>query len=106
MASKSRERSGIVDRTAPPVAKITVDGVEVYVDASTFTGRERSIMKRALAGLGYAPDGEDAMFASLWIVMRRTQPDLTFDEVLDTVTMADMATAEIVAADEDDSPEA
>lgn len=91
---------------AIPVVKIVIDGEPVIVDPATFTGRERQLMKIELTKLGYSPDEEDMLYAAIWIVMRRTEPATKFADVLDSVTLGDLADAEKVGSDEDDSPEA
>ncbi len=88
------------------VMKIVVNGEDVFIDPATLTGTERQLMKRALAGLGYEPDGTDALYASIWVVMRRTDPALTFENVCDAVTFSVLADATKVDQSEDDSPQA
>lgn len=88
------------------VMKIVVNGEDVFVDPGTLTGTERQLMKRALAGLGYEPDGQDALYASIWVVMRRSDPALTFEDVCDAITFNDLGAARTVDVSEDDSPQA
>ena len=88
-----------------PVVRVMVNGEPVVVNSATFTGRERQLMKKELAGIGYEPDGEDAMFAAIWVVMRRNDPSLKFEDVLDSITSGDFADAEQVTEADDDSPE-
>lgn len=111
--------SGIRERTLEAQGRATpdlqairlrVNGAEVIVDPMTLTGRERQQVRAALAKvkaeLGVEADENDGMIAAIWVVLRRTDPSLTFEEVLDSVTMRDLMSAERVASDEDDSPEA
>lgn len=85
--------------------RIRVNGEEVIVDPMTLTGRERQLIRGALAKLDVEADANDGMFAAIWVVLRRTDSELTFDEVLDSVTMGDLMSASPVDASEDDSPE-
>jgi len=110
------ERQSIKERTlaaqgrAKPsseAVRVLVNGEAVVVDPSTLTGRERQLMKRALAtSIEGEPDALDGLYAGLWVTMRRTDETLTFDEVLDAVTIGDLNAAEKVASGDDDSPEA
>jgi hypothetical protein len=56
------------------------------------------------------PDEADALAALVWVVLRRSDADLTVDAVLESLTLGDLADAEPVMADElndrDDDPEA
>lgn len=98
MASKGRERSNIAS-AATELLVIRVAGNEVVIDASTLTMRERQTMKAALGKLD-EPDDLDATVASIWIVMRRDDPTLTFEEVCDSITLADIGAATTVPRDE------
>jgi hypothetical protein len=104
--TRTAEAKGKKPSEALPVVKVMVNGEPVVVNAATFTGRERQLMKKELAGLGYEADGEDAMYAAIWVVMRRNDPTLSMGDVLDSVTSGDFADAETVGEDADDSPEA
>jgi len=94
--------------TAAPAFKVRVNGDDVIVDPMTLTGLERRLMKGVLsvAKLGYTPDEEDGIMAMIWLVLRRTDPTLEFDEVCNAVTLGDLAGIEKVDPSEDDSPEA
>ena len=102
-----RDRTLAVTGKAVPQAavKVTVNGEEVVIDPMTFTGRERQRMRSVLAKLDYEADGGDVMFASIWVVLARTDPTVTFDDVLDSVTMADIAGADTANVEDDLSPE-
>jgi hypothetical protein len=84
--------------------QLKVNGEVVVIDPRTLTGRERQKMKRAIAAIDYEPDDADALYITIWIVMSRTDPNLTLDEVLDAVTIGDLERAETASGD--DSPEA
>ncbi len=80
------------DRTLSPKTQLTahVLGRDVVIDPDTLTMGERSQMKRVLAQLGYEPDDTDVLVGTIWVVMRRADPELTFEEVCDAITIADM----------------
>lgn len=102
MTSRGRERSGITPADLP-VAVIRVAGQEVVIDQRTMTMRERQAMRSALATVG-DPDDLDALCATIWIVMRRDDPALTFEAVCESITLADLADAATVdAGDRDES---
>lgn len=86
--------------------KVAIDGQELIVDVRTLTGRDRRLMKAELAKLDYPADDEDFLYAAIWVVLRRSRPDVTFDEVLDAVTLGDLMDAEVGDVEGDDSPEA
>jgi hypothetical protein len=56
------------------------------------------------------PDEADALGALVWIVLRRSTPELAFADVLESLTVGDLADAEPVNVaeleDRDDDPEA
>jgi len=94
MASRGRERSGVTPADLP-VAVIRVAGQEVTIDQRTMTMRERQAMRAALATVA-EPDDLDALCATIWVVMRRDDPSLTFESVCDSITLADLADATTV----------
>lgn len=105
--SAGRERSGIgTGDKSPSALAVNVNGVRVVIDQATITHAERRQVRAALAkmfaGTGVEPDGTDALIGSIWVVMRRTDPDLTLDAVSEAITFADIEQAEAVV---DDSPE-
>jgi hypothetical protein len=91
MASRGRERSGVTPADIP-VAVIRVAGQEVVIDQRTMTMRERQAMRAALATVA-EHDDLDALCAAIWVVMRRDDPTLTFDDVCESITIADLADA-------------
>lgn len=84
---------------------VTIDGTthEVVVDDRTFTIGERRKARLAVAALGGESDELDMAAAAIWTVLVRTQPAITLEQVLDNLTLGDIADA---AAAKDDSPEA
>jgi hypothetical protein len=100
--STGRDRSGIKSKTSKLVA-VEVNGERLVIDSKAMTIRER---QQARAELALLPDSDstDAMAASIWIAMRRTNPALTFAEVCDSLTVADLDDAEFL--EDDTSPEA
>jgi hypothetical protein len=89
--SKGRERSGVASAT--PILALMVNDEQVTIDQRTLTMKERQVMKAALAKLDYEPDDMDALTATIWVVMRRTDPALTFDEVCEAITLESLADA-------------
>lgn len=89
-----------------------VDGEEVLVDHRTFTMRERRESRVALAKLtaedGLLADEGDVMAALLWVVLRRSSPELTFAEIVDSLELGTLASAEAAQNAEADTsdPEA
>jgi hypothetical protein len=101
MASTARQRSGI--KPKDNLATVRIHGEEIVVDAATLTMAEKQAGRKALHGLGYPPDDDDRFMAVLWVVMRRSNPKLSFDELCESITEADV---EAVEEPEDvDSPE-
>lgn len=100
-------------RTIDPF-RVTVNGDTVEVDQRTFTLAERRASRVALLaqsnGDDLAPDETDAIAALVWTVLRRSDKELTLDDVCGSLTVGDLAGAETVKADEqsnqDDDPEA
>lgn len=101
MASRGRERSGKGDGKAAPVVAIRVAGRDVVIDQRTLTIRERQAMRGAMASLD-DPDDLDALTATIWVVLRRDEPSLTFEDVCDSLTIGDLADAAEAQPDESD----
>src|SRR5688572_22182786 len=101
--STGRERSG-KGTSGVPLMTITVNGQVVTIDQRTLTMRERQAVKTELAKLPYYvpgtdPDDMDALAATIWVVMRRDDAALTFEEVCESITIATLEEAEAVEAD-------
>lgn len=90
--SAGRERSGVSSGGAPLVT-LNVNGSPVTIDQRTLTMSERQAIKREIAKLDYEPDDLDALCATIWVVMRRTDPALTFADVCDSLTLEDLSEA-------------
>ena len=105
MASRARERTPTKKPSeALPTIKLTLDGVDVCIDAATSTLRERWQAKEALRAAGLPVDDNELIVgATIWALAKRSIPDLTLDDVLDSVTAG--ALMDGGAADDDD-PEA
>ena len=101
---RGRERSG-AGKAAERLMAIEVNGEKITVDVRSMSMRERSVLRAALAQLPVEPDEVDWTVGAVWIAMRRNDPTLTFDDVLDAVTVGDVLDREPVEA-EADSPEA
>jgi len=94
--------------------RVKVNGEEVEVDHRTFTLAERRASRTAVLKLSdgddLAPDEADALAALVWVVLRRSTPDLPFEDVLESLTIGDLADAEPLSVDDiedrDDNPEA
>jgi hypothetical protein len=93
---------------------VRVNDVEVEVDHRTFTLGERRASRAALLAMSgdddLAPDEMDALGALVWVVLRRSQPDLTLGDVVDSLTIGDLVDARTLdpaaLTDKDDDPEA
>ena len=70
-----------------------VNGVPVTIDQRTLTMSERQAVKRELAKLDYEADDLDALCATIWVVMRRTDTALTFTDVCDSLTLESLTEA-------------
>lgn len=90
--SAGRERSG-VQSAASPIVTLMVNGEPVTVDQRTLTMSERQAVKRELAKLDYEFDELDALCATIWVVMRRTDAALTFSDVCDLITLETLSDA-------------
>jgi exonuclease I len=82
-----------------PVATIKVNGVPVTIDHRTLSIREKQRVGAALAKLkndspGYEPDGLDDLAATIWVVMARTDPSITFDDVCSSLTLENLVEIE------------
>ena len=94
--------------------RVRVNGAEVEVDHRTFTLAERRASRAAVLALSgdddHVPDEADALAALVWVVLRRSTPDLAFADVFDSLTLGDLADDEPVDVadlqDRDDDPEA
>ena len=94
--------------------RVKVNGKELEVDHRTFTLAERRASRSAVLkmteGDDLVPDEADALAALVWVVLRRSDADLTVEDVLGSLTLGDLADAEPVMADQltdrDDDPEA
>jgi hypothetical protein len=105
MASRARTRTpSRKPSEGLPTITLTLDGVDVCIDAATSTIRERWHAKEALRAAGLPVDDNELMVAStIWVLAKRSLPDLTLDDVLDNVTAGALMDGGVV--DEDD-PEA
>ena len=101
--SRGRERSGIRPSDSLPLLTITVNGEPVTIDQRTLTMGERSAMRSALAKLDYEPDELDITVATIWVVLRRDDPTLTYSACADSITLADLMDSAQAAADPDES---
>ena len=102
--SRGRERSG-KPKSAERLLAIEVNGERVTIDARVMTMRERVLLRAELAKLPVEADEMDWTVGAVWIAMRRNDETLTFDDVLDSVTLGDVLDREAVEP-EVDSPEA
>ena len=104
MASRARARTPIKGKQAGggKVATVTLDGVEYKVDPRSANGLERWRAKEALMAR-QLPTDDDELFglALMWVIVLRSVPDLSIDDVL-AIPMDDFGVGE---ADVDD-PEA
>ena len=92
--STGRERSGIQSATSP-VVTLNVNGSPVTIDQRTLTMSERQAVKREIAKLDYESDDLDVLCATIWVVMRRDDPALTFVDVCDSLTLESLSEATV-----------
>ena len=89
-----------------PPFEIAANGTIILVDHASFTLNERRMSRVALTELqatdNLIVDTADVVAALIWVVLRRTQPDIEFSEVYDGLTLG--AVAEAVAAPSDPHP--
>jgi predicted nucleic acid-binding protein len=104
MASPARTRSTSGKAaSAKTTLRLVFDGTEVLIDPETATIRDRWRGKEALRALNLPSDDSDLWTAALiWVIATRDVPDLTLDDVLDTVTLGDLGDG----IEENDRPEA
>jgi hypothetical protein len=106
MASKGRERSGGSGPSrTQKLLTITVNGNDLSIDPAAMSLRERQQMRAQLAKLEVDADWMDQIAGQVWIAMRRDDPAVTFDEVLDALDVGDVSNG-VWVDPEDDSPEA
>lgn len=84
---------------------IEVNGQTVTIDTRAMTMRERQMLRAELAKLPVEPDEMDWTVGAVWISLRHNDPDLTFEQVCDSVTLGDILDREAIEP-EADSPEA
>ena len=103
--STGRERSGITP-ASEQLLTITFEGRALVIDPRTFTMAEQRRMRGALhaanAEFGIEPDEMDFIAACVWTVARRDDVTLTFDEVSESLTIADITAAKQSTPDADD----
>eukprot|EP00752_Nemacystus_decipiens_P016644 g14884.t1 len=85
------------------VLSIRVNDEQVLIDPRSLTFAERKMVKREAAKIDDA-DEMDTMALTVWVVLRRDDPELTPDEVFESLTFGDMVDAD-VASPEIDDPE-
>jgi hypothetical protein len=104
----ARERTraqGKSAKAASAALKITLDGKPMVIDPNVLTIRENYQRRKVLEDAGLPLD--DTMLsaaATVWVTLRRDDADVTFDWVLDTMTVGDWRGADPV--EDPDSPEA
>lgn len=90
------------------------DVVELDIVLESFTFRERHDAAVALASLVgrdeagivmVGPDALDQALAHAWVVLRRTRPEVRFEDLFDTARPADLDPVK-AGEESDDSPEA
>lgn len=87
------------------VLRVVIEGVAIDIDGRTITMKENERAKAALRIAGYEPDFENRAASRAWVVACRTFPELTFDEMMDAMTIGDLQEV-MTEKDADDSPEA
>lgn len=103
MASSARDRSGV--KSTSKLMAIELNGERLTIDNTVMTLRERAMLRAELAKLPVEADQMDWTAGAVWIALRRTDPTVTFDDVYDSLTIADIGDLEMVEPGADD-PEA
>lgn len=85
-----------------PVLRFKLDGVEHLVDPNTLTIREQYLARKVIDDHGFPVSAQFVSAGMAWVVVRRSLPDVTFDQIIDSVTLADLS----AVVEGDDSPEA
>ncbi len=99
---RTLEARGKTTRTT--YMRVTFGDREVAVHYDDLTIRERSKVRAEMKRLGLDEDDQYASVAlAAWVIMLRDDPDLTSDEVVDSLTGDDL---EVVNERDADSPEA
>jgi hypothetical protein len=98
--STARERSGI--QLPGKLTAVEVAGERIVIDVRAMTIRERQ-MARAEVGKLENPDEIDSQVAAIWITLRRRNPELTFADLCDSLTLNELDTIEQI--EDTDSPE-
>jgi hypothetical protein len=96
--NSGKERGSAKDETIA----VVVDGVEVQINPHTLTMKERQLVRSVLSKLEYDVDDMDVMTATVWVVMKRTDSALTFDDVSDSLTIQDLEDARLTTLEETD----
>ena len=96
MTSTGRERSGIVDQSKPKGLTLHVGppiNQTLLVDMTTFSLWENSQVQSALAKLDYTATDVDQIAAAAWMVARRVDNAITFEEIQRAITFQDVTDA-------------
>lgn len=94
--STARERSGIPDPSKTKGLRLIVGppvNQTLLVDMTTFTLWENSQVQSALAKLDYTPTDVDQIAAAAWMVARRLDNAITFEEIQRAITFQDVSDA-------------
>lgn len=83
--------------------EVEVNGQRLVVDPRTFTVREEYLRRRTLEELDLPATGNFLAAASVWIMLRRERPELTLDEVVDSLTLGAIEDSKALRVDEDGS---
>gem|GEM_PF-4579435 len=97
-------------KTSTPFIKLDLDGQEIVVDPNDLTIRERHEGRAELRRLGLTDDDggydwQTGAAMTAWLIARRTNPDLTLGEVVDTVKVGDLTFDEDVSTPDSISPD-
>jgi len=88
------------------VMRLKVDGVELVVDVDTLTMGERRQARIGIAAIeerdGIESDELDQFVSFVWVVLKRTRPEVTLDEVFDAVDIGSLRAANTDTGDGDD----
>jgi hypothetical protein len=88
-----------------PVVSFELDGKKIVVNVATLTIGERRRARAELKKLGDDVDELDGLAAMIWVHLRRDDPTLELEQLLDKLTIGDLATAEGEGHPAGDDPE-
>jgi hypothetical protein len=102
----ARQRAGITKASKMPSLEVDWNGEVHIIAVGQFSIREKYAMRACLKGKGLPTDDEDLLAgAAIWVYLNKLDASVTLDEVLDGITVDDVAQVD-ADAESESSPEA